>query len=309
MWAVRLHAYGGPEVLVHEEAPLPLPAGHEVRLRVHAAAINPVDWKMRKGALHDRYPMTFPAILGRDVAGVIDAVGEGAGEWHVGDEVYGYCPVDRDGSYAEGVVIPMTAIAHKPRSLSLVEAASLPTAALTTYAALIDKVRLTASDRVLIHAAAGGVGTFAMQFAKYIGAYVYATGSERSAALLRSLGADTIIDYRKHDFESIARNLDIVLDAVGGETLERSFACLRPGGTLVSITASPSPARLKAARLRGGWVGARPDGARLGEVAALVEAGCIRPVIDRVLPLAEAAFAHRLSQQGHVHGKLVLEAS
>jgi NADPH:quinone reductase-like Zn-dependent oxidoreductase len=308
MLAVRVHDYGGVEQLRLEDVPTPTPAPGEALVRVHAASVNPVDWKMRSGAAKARYPLAFPAILGRDFAGVVAAVDPLATEFAIGDEVYGYCGVGRDGAYAEYIATPATQLARKPTSLTMIEAAAMPTVALTAYISLFEHAQLRAGQSALIHAGAGGVGSVAVQLAKWAGARVYATGSANTADLITSLGADVVIDYRHEKFENVATGVDVVLDTIGSDTRARSWSCIRPGGYLVSIV-SPAPASqdMRDFKVEGSWAGARPDGALLGKLAALIDDGHIRPLIDTVLPLTEIREAHRISETGHAHGKVMLK--
>jgi NADPH:quinone reductase-like Zn-dependent oxidoreductase len=307
MLAARVHAYGGVEQLRIEHAPTPVAGPGQALVRVHAASVNPVDWKMRAGATKARYPLKFPAILGRDFAGVVEAVNADVSAFRPGNEVYGYCGVDQDGAYAEYTALPAAHLARKPSSLTMVEAAAMPTVTLTAHIALYEFAGLRRGHEILIHAGAGGVGSMAVQFARYSGAKVYATGSRATAELIKSLGADVVIDYRSQRFEDFAKNIDIVLDTIGAETRERSWDCLRPGGYLATVAGPPIAAEdPRRHGVRGSWVGARPDGALLTQFAELVDAGRLRPVIDTVLPLAEVREAHRLSETGRAHGKIVL---
>jgi NADPH:quinone reductase-like Zn-dependent oxidoreductase len=309
MLAVRIHEYGDASTLQFEEIPRPTPGVGEILVRVVGASVNPVDWRMRSGAIRERLPLTFPAILGCDFAGVVAGLGTGAEPFHIGDEVYGFCGAGPDGSYAEYLALPASHAALRPRSLTLLESAAVPLGAITAYVALIEDAGLQRGQDVLVHAAAGGVGVMAVQLAKAAGARVFATGSAGSASLIESLGADVVIDYQNQDFASVAQNMDIVLDAVGGRTQARSWACLRRGGYLAAIVTPADPAAAERHGVRTKRSTARPDGALCARFAAMIDAEVLRPIIDRVMPLSEIREAHRLSEAGHSHGKIVLSVA
>ncbi len=316
MKAVRIHKYGGTDVLTYEDAPRPEPKDDEVLIRVHAAGVNPADWQIRSGK---RFVLKepFSLILGFDVSGVVETVGSSVAHFKVGDEVYGMLRLGKGGTYAEYVTSPATDVAHKPRSLDHIQAAAMPVVALTAWQALFDTAELSAGQRVLIHAAAGGVGHIAAQLAKWKGAHVIGTASGRNEDFLRELGCDEVVDYTTTRFEHVVRDVDVVLDAVvrdadaaidaiAQDTLERSWGILRKNGVLVSICATPLSETAAAHGVRGKYVGAQPNGAQLAEIAKLVDAGHVKPTIATVLPLKEARKAHELSQQGHTRGKIVL---
>src|SRR5712675_424249 len=312
MKAIRIHNYGGPEVLQYEDAPRPKPRAGEVLILVHAAGVNPIDWKVREGHMKDFWPHKFPLILGWDLSGVVEAVGPGpaaAGRFKKGDEVYSVPDISRDGAYAEYVVVRESELALKPKSLHHIRAAAVPLAALTAWQSLFDTAQLQPGQRVLIHAGSGGVGHFAVQLAKWKGAYVFATASTKNQDLLRELGVDEPIDYTQQRFEDVARNIDIVLDTIGGETQERSWSVLEKGGNLVSLVLPPSEEKAKQLGVRAAIIGAQPNGAQLAEIAKIIDSGKLAPVIDRVLPLSEARRAHELSQCGHTRGKIALRVS
>jgi len=231
MKAIRIHQYGGPEVLAQVEMQCPTPGPDEVLIKVRAASVNPLDWKMRAGLVKKIFPLTFPATLGRDVSGTVEEAGDNVTQFKRGDEVYALV----SGGYAEYVVAKETAVAKKPRTLDHVQAAAVPAVGLTALQALFEVAQLSAGQKVLIHAAAGGVGNFAVQLAKARGAYVIGTASSKNHPLLNELGVDQAVDYRKTRFEDVVREVDVVLDTVGGETQERSFKVLKKGGILVSL--------------------------------------------------------------------------
>src|SRR6476660_8552590 len=232
MKAIRIHNYGGPEVLQYEDAPRPQPQAGEVVVRVHAAGVNPIDWKVREGHMKDFWAHKLPLILGWDFSGVIEKVGSGATKFKKGDEVYSVPDASRDGAYAEYIVVRESELALKPKSLHHVRAAAVPLAAVTAWQALFDAGQLKRGQRALIHGGSGGVGHIAVQLAKWKGAHVIATASTKNHELLRELGADETIDYTRQRFEDVARNVDIVLDLIGGETQERSWSVLKKGGVL-----------------------------------------------------------------------------
>lgn len=307
--AVRIHAYGGPEQLVYEDTPKPEPAADELLVRVHAAAINPVDWKIRRGYLQEFIPYELPLILGWDVSGVVEAVGSAVTDFKVGDEIYSRPDLTRNGAYAEYMVLRASEAAHKPRSLDHTHAAAVPLAVLTAWASLFDAGGLEAGQKVLIHAAAGGVGTFAVQLAKWKGAHVIGTASGRNRDFLQELGVNEFIDYTSTKFEDVARDVDVVFDTVGGETQERSWQVLKPGGILVSVISPPAQEAADQHGVRQAYVFIDPNAARLAEVAGLIDEGKIQPIVENVLPLSEVRQAHELSESGHTRGKIVLRVA
>jgi len=310
MKAVRVHEYGGGEVLRYEDAPRPVPGAGEVLVRVHAAAINPLDWKIRAGHVRNWLRYTLPLIPGWDFSGVIESVGpgvdQGAGSWKPGDEVYGRPEIARDGAYAEYIAVRASEIAFKPKSIDHVHAAAIPLCGLTAWQALFDAANLSAGQRILIHAAAGGVGCFAVQLAKWKGAWVAGTASGRNQDFLRELGVDQPVNYETTRFEEVAHGVDVVVDALAGETRDRSWQTLKPGGVLVSLLGQPPVEEGAALGVRGAGVMVQANAAQLKELAGLVDSGELKVFIDAVFPLAEASKSHDLSQTGHVRGKIVL---
>jgi NADPH:quinone reductase-like Zn-dependent oxidoreductase len=306
MKAIRIHKYGGPEVLKYEDAPRPEPQAGEVLVRVHAAGVNPIDWKVREGYMKDLWPHKFPLILGWDLSGVVEEIGTGVSRLKKGDEVYSVPDASRDGAYAEYIVVRASELALKPKSLHHIRAAAVPLAALIAWQSLFDTAQLQPGQRVLIHAGSGGVGHLAVQLAKWKGAYVFATASTKNQDLLRTLGVDEPIDYTQQRFENVARNIDIVLDTIGGETQERSWSVLKKGGNLVSLVQPPSEEKAKELGVRAAFVAGHPSGAQLAEIAKIIDSGKLAPVIDRILPFSEVRRAHELSQSGHTRGKIVL---
>src|SRR6267143_5106166 len=306
MKAIRIHNYGGPEVLHYENALRPKPQAGEVLVRVHAAGVNPIDWKVREGHMKDFWPHKFPLILRWDLSGVVEKVGAGASRFKIGDEVYSLPDPTRNGAYADYIVVRESEFSLKPNSLHHIRAAAVPLAALTAWQSLFETAQLQPGQRVLIHAGRGGVGHFAVQLAKWKGAYVFATASTKNQDLLRELGVDEAIDYTQQRFEDVARNIDIVLDTIGGETQERSWSVLKKDGVLVSLVQPPSEEKAKELGVRATFVAGHPSGAQLAEIAKMIDSGKLAPIIDRILPLSEARRAHELSQSGHVRGKIIL---
>ena len=307
MKAVRIHEYGDVSVLRYENAPLPGIQTDEVLIRVHSAGVNPADWQFRQGYYQEFAPRPLPFILGWDVAGTVEAVGAAVKRFQPGDAVFGMADMSRDGAYAEYIAVLASHVALAPRSIPPEQAAAVPLAALTAWSALFDHGRLEAGQSVLIHAGAGGVGLCAVQCAHRAGARVVATASAANHELLRRLGADQCIDYRNGDFAAAVKDLDVVLDTVGGDTRERSWPVLRKGGTLVGIAMPPpDEERARTYGVKTDMVMVAPNGERLARVAALIDAGELKIVIDREFPLAEIAAAHLRSQERHGGGKIVI---
>jgi NADPH:quinone reductase-like Zn-dependent oxidoreductase len=309
MKAVRVHEYGGPEVLKYEEAPRPKPGPGEVLVRIRAAGVNPMDWKVRQGHLKDALAHRMPFVPGWDVSGVVEATGPNVTLLARGDEVYGYPSIVRNGTYAEYAVVPESELALKPRSIDHVHAASVPIAALTAWQGLFDEGGLRTGQKVLIHGGAGGVGSFAVQLARWKGAFITATASGRNQEFLRNLGADLTIDYEKSRFDRLVCDVDLVFDTVGGDTLMRSWKVLKAGGILVSTVEEPSAEQAAAHDVRAAVVSTRADSVQLAEIAKLVDAGMVRPIVEAVFPLDEARHAQELSQTGHARGKIVLKVA
>ncbi|MEP0834615.1 NADP-dependent oxidoreductase [Microcoleus sp. AS-A8] len=307
MKAVRIHTHGGPETLVYEDAPRPTPLTNEVLIRVRAASVNPIDWKIRDGYGQDIFNHQMPLILGWDVAGTIEAVGPEVDKFKLGDPVYGYTSLLRDGAYAEFIVAKQEEIALKPASLDFIQAAAIPIAALTTWQALFDTAALQVNQKVLIHAASGGVGSIAVQLAKAKGAYVIGTASARNADFVRELGVDEFIDYQSTPFETVVHDVDVVFDTIGGDTQERSFGVLRTGGFLVSIVGAPSQELTAQHDVRSAMLPAQPNATQLSEITQLIDAGKVKPFVETVLPLSQARQAHEMSQSGRTRGKIVLQ--
>ncbi|ARP93372.1 NADP-dependent oxidoreductase [Bordetella genomosp. 13] len=305
MQAFRIDRFGGPEVLHREHVTVPAPRDDQVLVKVAAASLNPVDVKTRSGGYPPVQEAQLPYTLGRDCAGMVQSSGDQHGPFRAGQPVYAFIGQGQ-GSYAEYALVPREALAPKPESLDLVEAAAVPLAALTAWQGLFDHGRLQPGQTVLIHAASGGVGHFAVQFAKARGAHVVATASGEAAEFVRSLGADKVIDYRRAPFERHTGPVDMVFDLVGGDTQDRSWAVLKDGGVLVSTVSAPSADEAAARGVRAVRYTARADGAELALIGRLIDAGCVRVHVSEIYPFdAMQQALHRL-EEGHNRGKMVV---
>jgi len=314
MKAIRTHQYGSIDNAVLEEIPVPKIGLDEVLVQVEAASINPLDVKLISGNLHDYFPLTMPYAIGTDLSGTVVEVGPLATRWKQGDHVIARLEpgpglgkhYSRGGAFAEFAAVSAQHLAAAPSKLDLGASAGLPTAAGTAWQALFEAAHLEPGQTVLVHAGAGGVGSFAVQLAKYIGAYVIATASATSADLVRSLGADRVIDYRTEDFSVALRDLDVVLDTVGGETQSKSYQVLKPGGSLIAIVTPPDQEQAKAHGVTATFMGHESNAARLDLVSGLCDAGKLRVIVDRTFHLSDvyAGLAH--SASGHAHGKILL---
>jgi len=305
MKIVRIHEYGGPERLVFEDAPAPVAGPGQVLVAVKAISVNPVDWKVCAGALKAVPNFALPQTPGGDIAGTVAALGAGVEGLAVGDAVYAF--IGLTGAYAEQVAVAASSVARKPENLSFEEAAAVPLAALTAWQGLLKDGRDLAGLHVLVHGAAGGVGSAAVQIAKAKGARVTATASAKNAALVTELGADAVVDYRVMPVSGAAKDVDIVLDCVGDSLGFSLWALIRGAGTLARVAAGrddPKPA--EEAGITVTQVRVQPSAGQLGELAALAEAGAFRPVIAKVLGFAEARAAMELSREGHTVGKIVM---
>ena len=303
MNAVQIAAYGGADAAFFGPFPTPSPAPGEVLVRVVAAGVNPIDWKIREGVRRANIPLELPAILGCDLSGVVEAVGEGVGDFRPGQAVCGMKGLH--GAFGAFIAIAADQLVEQPQSLDHIHAAALPLAALTAWQGL-KLAGLAAGQTVLIHAAAGGVGGFAVQIAKTWGARVIGTASGDRLDYVRDLGADAVIDYRAARFEDQVRGADVVFDLIGGETQDRSWAVLKPDGFLVTAVAAPPPGDPRPGGRRNARVGVRPVGADLEQIAALVEQGRLKVHVERTFPMAEGPAAIEQVRQGHTRGKLVL---
>jgi len=306
MKAVRIHDFGDRRVLAYEDAPKPEPGPEDLLIRVVGTSINPVDWKIREGHLQPKLKHVLPLTLGWDVSGVVEAMGAEARGFEIGDAVYARPDIQRQGSYAEFIAVRHQEVALKPKTLSHIEAACLPLAGITAWEVLIKTAQVTQGQRVLIHAGSGGVGSLAIQLAKFRGAYVITTASAANRQLLLSLGADEVIDYQHQKFAEIAREVDVVFDTLGGQVQENSWAVLKPGGLLVSIFSPPSQEAAKTYGKRGAFVFIGPDAGILRELAKLADTGKLRPVVGAEFALDDIAKAHALSESGHAVGKIAV---
>ena len=310
MKAVRIERYGNEEVMALGEVERPTPADKELLVKVRAAAVNPVDWKIRDG-LGELFGLKPPLILGCEVAGTVEAVGSrgssrtGVSDFVAGDEVYGYLSA-HSGGYAEYVAAPASEFVRKPKHINFDTAASVPVAALTAWQGIFGHGELASGQRILITGASGAVGSMAVQLANVIGAHVIGTGSGRNEEFVRGLGADEFIDYKKGKFEEEVSDVDVVFDTVGSETQDGAFRTLKRGGVLVSTVNPPSEEKAKQFGVKGAMVMVTPKPDQLAEINRLVETGKLKVRVAKVLPLAEVKKAHQLSASGHVDGKIIL---
>jgi NADPH:quinone reductase-like Zn-dependent oxidoreductase len=305
MKAIVAHQYGGPEVLRYEDCPRPEPGWNEVLVRVVASGVNPADPLIVSGKYAKEFGTHLPLIPGYDIAGIVEKIGGGITKLKVGDAVYAY--VLFGGGWAEYALTNESEAAIKPKSLTFVEAAAVPLAALTAWQALIDTAKITAGQTVLIHGGSGGVGSFAIQIAKARGAKVIATASTQNQDLLKELGADVSIDYTKTKFEEIAKDVDVVLDPVGKDTLARSYGVVKKGGIVVSLVSRIDKAELEKHGIRGTPIGVTPNAAELGEITKMIEEKKLRPIVSQVLPLPEGATADEKAETHHTRGKMVIK--
>ena len=309
MKAVVVHEYGGPEVLKYEDVPRPEPNEDQILVRVMAAGVNPVDGSIRSGRYAQFFHTKLPLIPGYDMSGTVEKVGAKMTRFKVGDPVYAYIGLKDGGGYAEYAVATEKEASLKPKSLNYIEAAGVPLAAETAWQALIDTAKLTAGQTVLIHGGSGGVGTFAIQIAKARGAKVIATASTPNQELLKQLGADVAVDYTKTKFEDVAKDVDVVVDSVGKDTLARSYGVVKKGGFLVSLVAEPNPAELEKHGIRGAPLGVEPNDDELAQISKLIDEKKIKVIISQVLPLKDAAKAQAQSDTHHTRGKIVLKVA
>lgn len=305
MHAIRIHKFGGPEVLQDEVLPTPKPEGQEILVRVAAASVNPVDYKIREGKFPKVGDDALPIILGRDLSGEIEALGPNVSGVSKGQAVIALLGYDR-GAYAQHVVLKPVEWALKPANISHIEAAAVPLAALTAWQGMIDHGKLQNGQRVLIYGGAGGVGHFAIQIAKAKGAWVATTCSKDDFDFVRNLGADQAIDYKNEKFEERVSDIDLVYDLIGGETQERSFQVLKRGGALISTLQEPDKAKALYKNLTIAHYMAKPDTNELTQIVALIEAGKIKPAIHATYKLSDAAKAEQALASEHVRGKIVL---
>ena len=306
MRAVRFHDYGDPSVLRVDEVPRPRPGAGEVLVEVRAAGVNPFDWKLRSGGLQAFLPVELPHVPGIELAGTVSELGPGVTEFSLGDDVFGR----GQGAYAEYAIAPAQSIARKPKVLSFVEAATLPNGGITAWWGLFEIAGLESGQRLLIHGGAGGVGGLAVQLGRWKGAHVIATTSTANLDFVRSLGADEVVDYSVSRFDETVGDVDVVLDTVGGDVTDRSWSVLKKGGILVSASGMPQLERAEQHGVRASGVRAAPDVRRvLGQLAALVVDGKLKPLVGQRFPLAEVEAAQRASETGHGRGRIILDVS
>ncbi|SDD70247.1 alcohol dehydrogenase [Paenibacillus sp. UNCCL117] len=330
MKAITIDSYGKQVPLVMTEQPMPEIGEHDVLVDIHAASLNPIDFKIKEGKMKFLLSYKFPLILGNDFSGVVVKVGERVNAYKPGDEVFGRPRKNRIGTLAEFIAVHEDDISLKPRNLSFEEAASIPLVGLTTYQAFVDILKLQKGQKILIHAGSGGVGTFAIQLAKWMGAFVATTASDKGYDLVKSMGADLIINYKKENFEDMLTGYDAVFDTLGGAALEKSFRILKPGGQIVSVSGMPNARFGKEANL--GWIKTtilsiishkttalekktntryhflfmKPSGVQLNIIKEYIEEGHIKPVIDKVYPLEDTGQAFQYLEAGGAKGKVVI---
>jgi NADPH:quinone reductase-like Zn-dependent oxidoreductase len=302
MKAIQIHSYGGPEVLNVEEVARPKVSSHDVLIKVYASGVNPIDWKAREGFTKH----SLPFIPGWDVSGVVEETGPDVKNFKKGDEVYSRPDTTGNGSYAEYVISKDTELGHKPATVDHITASAIPLAGLTAWQGLFIHGKLRKGQRILILGASGGVGSFAIQFAKSTGAYIIGTTSEQNLSYIRELGADEAVDYRKRGYENLIMHVDMVFDTIGGEAQRNTLRLLRPGGILVTTlkVEDKEAFEKKGVYITGMMAQSNPED--LEAIAKLVDEGKVKPFIQKVFPLEKAADASRLSQEGHVRGKIVL---
>ncbi len=310
MKAAQITTYGGSGVVnINNNAPKPAVSKEKILVEVHAAGVNPVDWKIREGYMQEMAPLKFPSTLGADFSGVVAEIGQGVSVFKKGEEVYGYAGalVGGSGSFAEFTLADAKHAARKPKNLNHIEAAALPLTGASAWQALVDHIGLSRGKKILIHGGAGGIGTIAIQLAKHIGAYVAATAGERDLQHVKELGADEAIDYKNQSFDEMLHDYDAVFDTIGGETYERSFKVLRKGGIIVSMLEEPNPELMNRYGMKAIGQLTQTTRERLSKLAELVEKGVIKVQVDRTFPLDQAAEALEYLRTGHPRGKVVLE--
>jgi len=305
MKAAIIRAYEGAVEIA--DVPAPVLADDSVIIKVHAASINPIDNILRMGYMKDMMPLTFPFVMGYDVSGVVTEVGKDVTTFKIGDAVYARANQDDKGAVAESARVKAAELALKPASLSHLEAASIPLAGLTAWQAFVEFAHLEKGQKVLIHAGSGGVGTLAIQMAKHLGAFVATTVSARNADLVKSLGADLVIDYKTENFDEVISDYDVVFDMVGGDIMNRSFKVLKKGGHLVSIKGQDTDGLAAQHDVKFDWFFMHPDGAQLKTLADLVVSGELKTVIDSTFEFGDAAKAFDHLADGHAVGKIVID--
>ena len=305
MKAVVINEYGDESVLKYEEVEKPEPKDDEVLVKVKIAAVNPIDWKIRDG-MGEMFGLKLPMIPGCEISGTVEETGANVKNYNVGDEVFGYLS-SHQGGYAEYAVLKENEISKKPENIDFENAAAIPVGALTAWQAMFDTAGLQSGQKILIHAASGGVGSMAVQLAKAKGAYVIGTASGKNEQFVKDLGADEFIDYTKTKFEDAVKDVDAVLDTIGGDTQERSFQVLKKGGTLVTLVQPPSPELAEKFGVKAEMLNMQPNADQLAEITELATEGKLKTYVETVLPFSEIKKAHELSKAGKTRGKIVLE--
>lgn len=305
MKAIRVHNYGHSEEMVLEDVQQPKPGRGQVLVKIHDAGVNPVDWKIREGYMKGSLPSSFPYTMGQDFSGEVVESGKGVKGFKRGDRVFGFA----QGTYAEYAIASPDELAHVPKNVDWHGAAAIPTAGLTAWQIVMDVAKVSENQTVLIHGAGGGVGSFAVQFAKKAGARVIATASRESFSHLQGLGADQLIDYKSERFEDSVKDVDTVIDLVGGDTLTRSYGVVRKNGRIITSVGHPDEAAARKYGVRVSHFLMKRHGNELEQIGRLLGDGSLRPHISKVMPLSEAREAENLSQLGHPHGKIILNVS
>jgi alcohol dehydrogenase len=309
MKAAQINGYGGQAVLrAVNTADKPVAANDQVLVEVHAAAVNPFDWKVREGLVRQMAELSFPATLGGDIAGTVAVIGAGVSGFETGQAVYGQAnALGGQGSFAEFTPVKAAQLAAKPASISFTDAAALPLVAVSAYQALVDHMDLQPEQKILIHGGAGGVGSIAVQLAKYLGAYVATTTNATDIDFVKNLGADEVIDYQTQDFSTLLKDYDAVYDTVGSEINTKSYTILKPGGALVSMVEQPNQQLIDKYAIRYTAQFTRTTTERLTKVAELVDSGALKPVVDKIFPLDQAAKALEYLKTNHPRGKIVIQ--
>lgn len=302
MKAIQIKEYGDESVLNYTDVVRPEPKADEILVKIHAASVNPVDWKIRDGK-GEKFGMKLPLILGADFAGTVEKIGTEIKKFKKKDEVYGKILI---GCYAEYVIVKENELSEKPKNLDYKEASSVPMGALTSWQAIFETAKLKSGQKILIHAASGGVGSMAVQLAKAKGAYVIGTASASNKDFVKDLGADEFIDYTSNNFEEVVNNVDVVYDTIGGDTQKRSFQVLKEGGYLVSLVQDPSEELLKKYKVEGKVIASVANPKQLEKITQLIEEKKVKAHLEKVFPLSEAKKAQKLSKNGHVRGKIIL---
>ena len=303
MKAVIINAYGNEDVVKYTDVERPEPKADKILVKVHAAGVNPVDWKIRNGA-GERLGLTLPIRLGGEIAGTVEKIGAEVTGFNVGDAVYG---IISSGAFAEYAIAQIGDLALKPNRLEFESAAAIPLGALTAWQAMFDVAKLGSGQRILITGASGGVGSLAVQLAKSRGAYVIGLASGRNEAFVKGLGADEFVDYTKQDFAEVVKDVDVVFDTVGGDTFERALHTLKKGGFLVTVVAFPAEGTGQELGVQAARAFCKPNAQELAEISDLVDAGKLKAHVSTVLPLEEVNQAFQLSETGHTRGKIVLQ--